>query len=225
MSTNPLSRLFGSNPFTLLQEHMVAVLKTVEDVPELFDAYVARDFDRVEAAKTRIIESEAKADLVKHGLRERLPKSLFLPVDRRDLLEILDVQDSIADVAQDIAELVSERRMEIPAGSESTLLDLVKGCVDVCTQSGCVVAELDELLAMGFSGREAELVENMVAAVNAAEDVTDDIEEIMRRKVFEQEDGMSPVNVIFWYHLIESIGDLADYAEKVTNRLRLLIAR
>jgi uncharacterized protein Yka (UPF0111/DUF47 family) len=36
---------------------------------------------------------------------------------------------------------------------------------------------------------------------------------------------MSPVSVIFWYQLIEWIGDLADYAEKVGDRLRLLIAR
>jgi hypothetical protein len=30
---------------------------------------------------------------------------------------------------------------------------------------------------------------------------------------------------MFWYQLIEWIGDLADYAEKVGDRLRLLIAR
>ena len=39
------------------------------------------------------------------------------------------------------------------------------------------------------------------------------------------EDELNPVSVIFWYQLIEWIGDLADYAEKVGNRLRLLIAR
>jgi uncharacterized protein Yka (UPF0111/DUF47 family) len=36
---------------------------------------------------------------------------------------------------------------------------------------------------------------------------------------------MSPVSVMFWYQLIQWIGDLADYAEKVGDRLRLLIAR
>ena len=35
---------------------------------------------------------------------------------------------------------------------------------------------------------------------------------------------MSPVSVMLWYRLIEWIGDLADHAEKVGNRLRLLIA-
>jgi hypothetical protein len=36
---------------------------------------------------------------------------------------------------------------------------------------------------------------------------------------------MSAVSVMFWYQLIIWTGDLADYAEKVGNRLRLLMAR
>jgi hypothetical protein len=33
------------------------------------------------------------------------------------------------------------------------------------------------------------------------------------------------VSAIFWYRLLDLIGDLADYAEKVGNRLRLMIAQ
>ena len=45
------------------------------------------------------------------------------------------------------------------------------------------------------------------------------------RKLFRHEDSMSPVSVMFWYRLIQWIGDLADFAEKVGDRLLLLIAR
>jgi hypothetical protein len=36
---------------------------------------------------------------------------------------------------------------------------------------------------------------------------------------------MKPVSVMFWYQMIVWIGDMADYAEKVGDRMRLLIAR
>jgi uncharacterized protein Yka (UPF0111/DUF47 family) len=36
---------------------------------------------------------------------------------------------------------------------------------------------------------------------------------------------LKPVSVMMWYQLIQWVGDLADYAEKVGDRLRLLIAR
>jgi hypothetical protein len=43
--------------------------------------------------------------------------------------------------------------------------------------------------------------------------------------LFAHEDDMSPVSVMFWYRLIHWIGNLADDAERVGNRLLLLIAR
>ena len=36
---------------------------------------------------------------------------------------------------------------------------------------------------------------------------------------------MNPIDVMFWYNVFELIGDLADYAEKVSNRFRLFIAQ
>jgi predicted phosphate transport protein (TIGR00153 family) len=47
----------------------------------------------------------------------------------------------------------------------------------------------------------------------------------LTRALFAQEDSIKPVSVMFWYQLIQWVGNLADYAEKVGDRLRLLIAR
>ena len=76
-----------------------------------------------------LAELENEADGIKNELRAHLPKSLFMPVDRRDLLEVLDLQDEIADTAQDIAGLLVERKMEVAEGMEQPLLNLVRRCV------------------------------------------------------------------------------------------------
>ena len=65
----------------------------------------------------------------------------------------------------------------------------------------------------------------MVDELNKIESETDDMGLKLARLLFEQEDQIKPVSVMFWYQLIQWIGDLADYAEKVADRLRLLIAR
>ena len=148
-----------------------------------------------------------------------------MPVDRRDLLEILQMQDSIADTAQDIAGLLIERPMEVPESFQEPLRTLTRRCVDVCEQSAKIIEELDELLEMGFRGREATQVEQMVNELNLIEDETDELGIELTRRLFAQEDSMNPVSVIMWYQMIQWIGDLADYAEKVGDRLRLLIAR
>jgi hypothetical protein len=204
---------------------MRVVLECAHEIPPLFDALAAGDDERVGAIKARIFEKEAEADRIKNEMRGALPKSLFMPVDRRDLLEVLQMQDSIADTAQDIAGLLVERPMGLPDFLQEPMLSLSRRCVDTCDQSAKIIEELDELLAMGFRGREADRVEEMVEALNLIEDETDELGLALARRLFEHEDEIKPVSVMMWYQIIQWVGDLADYAEKVGDRLRLLIAR
>ncbi len=224
-TTNPFANLFGKSPFKALQVHMRIVLECAREIPPLFDALAAGDQEAVVTLKNKIFEREAEADKIKNDLRGALPKSLFMPVDRRDLLEVLQMQDSIADTAQDIAGMLFERRMELPAFMKEPMLALARRSVDACEQSAKIIEELDELVAMGFRGREATQVEEMVEKLNLIEDDTDELGIELARHLFEHEDEMKPVSVMMWYQLIEWVGDLADYAEKVGDRLRLLIAR
>jgi predicted phosphate transport protein (TIGR00153 family) len=224
-STNPFASLFGKSPFTALQGHMRVVLECVHEIPPLFEALARADDAGVKSVKDRIFEREAEADRIKNELRNNLPKSLFMPVDRRDLLDVLQMQDSIADTAQDIAGLLVERPMGFPEFLQDPMRALTSRCVDACEMSAKIIEELDELLAMGFRGREATRVEEMVGALNKIEDETDDHGLELARRLFQHEDEIKPVSVMMWYQLIQWVGDLADYAEKVGDRLRLLIAR
>jgi predicted phosphate transport protein (TIGR00153 family) len=222
---NTFARLFGRSPFTALQSHMGVVLECAREVQPLIEALIAQEQERVIQIKDRIFEREAEADRIKNELRLHLPKSLFMPVDRRDLLEVLTLQDSIANTAQDIAGLLYERRMTIPDFLEQPLLDLTSASIATCELSASVIGELDELLALGFRGREVDKVDAMISKLNIAEDRSDEIGIEMSRALFAHEDGLNPVSVMMWYQIIEWIGDLADYAEKVGDQLRLLIAR
>ena len=217
--------LFGRSPIKPMQEHISIVLDCAGEVPALFEALCDDDKDKVLAVKDRIFELEEQADEIKNQLRAHLPKSLFMPVDRRDLLEVLDLQDSIADTAQDIAGLLIERPMEVPKGFKKPLLALTRRCVDACEQSAKIINELDELVATGFGGRESDRVSTMIDELNSIESDTDEMAMELSRRLFASEDEIKPVSVMFWYQLIQWIGDLADYAEKVGNRLRLLMAR
>jgi len=224
-TTNPLAALFKRSPFKAMQEHMRCSVGCARLVVPLYEALIAGNQDEVEAIKEKIYEAEDQADHIKNKLRTNLPRSLFMPVDRRDLLEVLQMQDSIADTAQDIAGLLVERPMTVPEPMKVPLMQLTTRCIDACEQSAKVIEELDELLEMGFRGREATQVEAMVDELEQIEDAADELELQLTRILFQHEDEINPVSVMMWYRLIEWTGDLADYSKKVGNRLRLLIAR
>ena len=139
------------------------------------------------------------------------------------MLEVLDQQDSIADCAQDIAGLVDQRSMVIPRELAEPLLELVRKVVFTCEHAGAVIEKLDELVETGFSGRVAGRVEEMINSLNELESETDDIAERAQRKLFSMESELG-VSTVFWSQLIIWVGRMADHAEKVGNRLRLLIA-
>lgn len=223
--SNPFASLFGRSPFKPMQEHMRTVKKCAAQVPKLFEALCDGDQEKVAVIKDRIFELENEADVIKNELRAHLPKSLFMPVDRRDLLEVLDLQDSIADTAQDIAGLLVERKMDVEEGMAQPLLNMVRRCVDACDQASRIIERLDELVETGFRGPDADAVIEMVEQLNKIESDTDQMGLELSRSLFVHEDKMKPVSVVFWYNLILMIGNLADYAEKVGNRLRLLLAR
>ena len=79
-----------------------------------------------------------------------------------DLLELLLVQDKIANRAKDVAGIVIGRKLEIPESIVDEFLEFVDRCVDATKQARKSVRELDELFTAGFRGAEAKLVSAMI---------------------------------------------------------------
>jgi hypothetical protein len=203
---------------------MRVVIECVGEVPALFAALIAGDESELEIRMEKIFAKEGEADTIKNELRSHLPRSLLLAVDRRDLLELLAIQDTIAGIAQDIAGLLVQRKMEVPVAMAEPLARFVIRCTETCEQAHRIIEELDELLELGFRGREVERVEAMILELGYMESDTDLMGVSLARTLFAQEDSLSPVSVMLWYQLIRWVGNLADYAERVGDRLRLMIA-
>jgi predicted phosphate transport protein (TIGR00153 family) len=218
-----IANLFGHSPIRPMQEHMKAAVECARQILPLFEAMAAGDKASIAVHRQEIDRLEHEADRIKNAIRSNLPKRMFLAVERRDMLEILDYQDSIADVAQDIAELADLRGMVVPKELSAAFLELVRRVVSACEQAERVINELDELVETGFRGREVARVDQMIEELSRMETHTDELEERVQKLLFGIEDDLG-ISAIFWYRLVDNVGDMADYAERVGNRLRLLTA-
>ncbi len=217
--------LFAKSPFGPLQNHMAKVSECVERLQPLFKAVLEGNRDESEKLTAEILQLESDADAIKNETRNHLPKSLFLPVDRRDLLEILHLQDDLADGCQDIAVLLSLRaELRLHEDLHDPLNCLLKEVTGVCTRAAAIIQELDELLETAFAGPEAEKVLHMVEELNVEETVTDDLGIAIAKKLFALEEHMSSTEVMLWFRIFRQVGKLANHAEAMGNRVRLLIA-
>ncbi|QKT03677.1 TIGR00153 family protein [Ectothiorhodospiraceae bacterium 2226] len=220
-----ITDLFGSSPIRPLQQHMAQVESCARELIRFVDAALAGDWETAAAQQRLITTCEHKADALKKDLRMHLPKGLFMPVSRPDVLEVLWRQDQIANKTKDIAGLMLGRRMQIPGPIAEPFRAFVARCLDAVTQAHVAVDELDELLDTGFSGGEVVRVEEMLRKLDAIESETDTIQVKVREGLFAIERDLPPVDVMFTYQIIAWVGDIADLAQQVGSRLQLMLAR
>ena len=217
--------MFGPSPIKPIEQHMHKTYLCAKQLLPFFVAVLAHDWQEAEKIRDGILILEREADVIKRDLRLNLPSGLFLPVSRTDLLELLRVQDGIANKAQDVADLIVNRQMIIPVELNEILLPFVTRCLDAAKQACKAINELDELLETGFRGNEVTIVNDMIVTLDQIEqDCEIKLTEI-RRQIFLIEHKIPPVEVIFLYKVMQWIGDLAEHAQTVGSRLQILIAR
>ncbi|MDP0588183.1 MAG: TIGR00153 family protein [Candidatus Endonucleobacter bathymodioli] len=226
MSTsNLIASVFGRSPIGPIQKHMAVVHECAKELEPFFDATFNDDWDKALSTQQAISVLEQKADNIKKSIRLSLPKSLFLPVPRSDLLEIITAQDKVANRAKDIAGIVIGRKMSIPEEVRIVFLEYLRRSIATSFQALRAMNELDVLLETGFKGREVDLVEQLIEELDRIEGETDELQVQVRLSLYKLETKLPPVDVIFLYKVIDWVGDLADRAYRVGNRLQLLLAR
>jgi len=225
MSGSYFSGIFGSSPVSPLQDHMEKVVSCVNELIPFTRAVLNDKRDKRDSHHQNIINMEHEADALKKELRLRLPSSLFMPVDRRDVLEVLTMQDMVAGGARDVAGLIVGRNMQIPHTMSQDYMALVARCIDACQQAYVVICELDELIETGFGKIERERVGGLLCELDVIEQDTDEQQVVLRSKLFSLEQELHPVQVMFLYKVIENTGGIADRAQRVGSRLQLMLAR
>ena len=219
-----ISSIFAKSPFKPLRDHMDKVVESVIPLNDFFEALFQEDYSKVEKIQQQVIQAEKEADSIKNEVRNHLPLNIFMPINRRDLLEMLDMQDSIADVAQDIVILLNIRRMSLTKELGQDVIHFVKKSQDVCYLARGLTQEFGDVIESGFGRHEIKKLLEMIDNVSIAETEADNLEDALVRRLYEVEEKMNSVDAVFWYKIFELIGDIADFSKKTGNRLRLMIA-
>jgi predicted phosphate transport protein (TIGR00153 family) len=223
MSMLTILKLFGRSPFTPLKTHMEKAAQCVHTLPTLFDALSKKDYGRMTQIAEQISEYEHQADLTKNDIRNHLPKTLFLPIDRGYLLEILTLQDSIADKAEDAAVITTLKDLEmLPAFREDFDLFLKKN-IEAFDGALLIIKELHELLETSFGGVEAERVKSMVDSVAYKEHEADILQRKLLKALFQSEDKLSMSSFDLWQKIFEAIAAISNLSEKLAYRVRMTL--
>ena len=225
MPVNTIMGLFAKSPIKPLQRHVIRVTECCDLLIPFFEACNAGDWEKAAVLREQISQLEKDADVLKREIRLKLPRGLFMPVDRTDMLGLLTQQDKLANLSKDIAGRVLGRKLKMPAIMYPDFVAYIQRCLDAADQARRVINELDELLETGFKGREVTLVAEMINQLDVIEDDTDAMQIVLRQQLMSIEDQHSPVDVMFLYKILEWVGAIADQAQRVGSRLEIMLSR
>ncbi len=215
--------VFGRSPFVPLQMHMEKVSVCVDKIPEILELYRQGDADAVEKLSKQISKLEHEADLIKHDIRGSLPRGIFTPVNRSNILRILDIQDKIANKAENMGILLTFKHAKRFDGFDERLNEFMELCIATFHGAELVIERLDELVETGFGGQEANNVHELIDKVAVLEHEVDVNQRELIRRLLEYEDSISYGDFFLWTRMIRQLSGIADSADELAAAVRLLL--
>ena len=218
-----IARLFGKSPFSPLQSHMKKVSSCMKKLTEIFETLKDKTPQELERLVKDLSKLEHEADLTKNDIRNHLPKSLFLPIDRSQFLEILSIQDNISDKAEDIGHLLILYPMHELGDLCDNLKTLFEKNMETFWVTRKVIKELHDLVESSFGGMEAEKVKTVIEETAHKEYEADLMKHSLMKEFFKSVENVNTPVFYLYTRLIEEINHLSHISGKLANRIRMIL--
>lgn len=219
-----MGKVVAPSPLVTIHEHMQCVVATVKELAVFLTLVQAGDWRKAEVSQEKIANFEGDADKLKLHLRKQLSSRLLMPIARADLLDLIAVQDKIANRAKDIAGLMLGRHLAFPGKLDKPVSDFAALCVQSATAALDAINSTQNLFRSGFTSQQAKEVEQKIAEIERLERRSDKLQAKLRARLYKLEGDLPPVDVMFMYQVMVWMGDIADRTETASHRL-LLISR
>jgi predicted phosphate transport protein (TIGR00153 family) len=215
--------LFGKSPVGHLMDHARKVHECVELVKPLLEALIVKDFDLIRILQDKVSKIEYEADLLKHHIRDHLPRRIFLPVNREELDGFLQCQEKMADYAEDFSVILMIRETHLHPDLHEDFLGFVDQVFQVSGSLLTAAVEFRNLAEVSFSGAEARMVLGIIKELGQEEWKADRIARNLSIKMYKLEDEVGPINLMFYEKMLLKLSAIANEAENAGDFLRAMI--
>ena len=217
--------IFTRSPFALIHDHMNIVNECLDKTYDLVQGFINENTEDANSKMEEISKKEHEADMVKDQIREHLPKSIFLPVAREDILKLLHRQDNIADHCEDVSVLLTIRNTPVPTIIQADFKRFVDAVFKTSSETVSLVEKMKELVETSFSGPSADDVTLRIENICHLEWKSDMEKRNLLKNIYQHEKEIDTVTLLLYMKIIDKISDIADSSENIANAIRLMISK
>ena len=213
------------SPFGQLLEHMEKVRECIEILGDGLIKYYNGNYKGFSDLAEKVSEIEHEADGIKRNLRNHLPTSLFMPVDKGKFMWALREQDKILDHAENLVKMLDMRHTKIPKELQEVFISHIKLVMKTVEAMQDAVGNIRDLVETSFVKREREQTKKYIYKVHELEWKADQKKYEMTQGIYNLEKKLDPMDVYHLLKIADWVDDIADHAENVADWLRAMIAK
>jgi predicted phosphate transport protein (TIGR00153 family) len=213
------------SPFDQLLEHMCKVKECINLLGKGLIGYYKGDYKEFSDVTKKVSNIEHEADLIKGNLRNHLPSTIFMPVDKGKFLWALREQDAILDHAENLAVMLDMRHTKIPKELQKIFIEHAEIVMKTVSAMEEAVSNIRDLVETSFVKREREQTKEFIYKVHEFEYQADKKKYEMNKGIYKLEKKLDPMDVYHLLKIADWVDDIADHAENVADWLRAMIAK
>jgi uncharacterized protein len=212
-------------PFAQLLEHMDKVREGINILGDGIIRYYQGDYKGFSELAKKVSKIEHEADIIKGNLRNHLPSSLFMPVDKGKFMLALKEQDCILDHADNLVRMLDMRHTKIPKKLQKDFIEHAKRVMKTVDAMEEAVENIKDLVETSFVKREREQTKEFIYNVHKLEHEADEKKYEMTKGIYKLEKKLDPMDMYHLLKIADWVDDIADHAENVADWLRAMIAK
>ncbi len=170
-----------------------------------------------EQLETRVIEMhriEHEADLAKHALMQKLAKEFITPIEREDIILLLQQIDNVTDYIEDVVRKMFMYNVRTVRSEAIEFTKIIKQC---CIESR------DALLEMPNFHKSYERIMQAIIKVNEYEEAGDRLYCAAIRRLYTED--AEPLERITWTNMFDWLESCCDACEDVTESVEMVIMK
>ena len=213
------------SPFGQLLEHMGKVKECIGILKEGLIKYYTSDYNGFSELAKEVSLLEHEADIIKGNIRNHLPSSVFMHVDKGRFLWALREQDAILDHAENLVEMLDMRHTKIPKELQPIFIEHCKLVMETVEAMELAVENIRDLIETGFGKIKREQTKQYIHKVHDWEYIADQKRYEIAKGIYRLEKKLEPMDVYHLLKILDWVDDIADHAENVADWLRSMIAK
>ena len=206
----------------LITEHFSLVVETVNQLIPLFDAAKTGDWQKVEEVCREVDGLETLADGMHNDAVVAISQGAFFSGMRDDFLQLMELDDEIADAAKDAAKILAELPME-PQAFLILYEETSATLNDFFTQIQSAVNILQE--SIKFLESDAEIAVSKALLVERAEEEGDDVGDRLIKCIFAHKANLEVLTLLQLRDFVLKLDEIADAAEDASDEVIAIISK